>query len=150
MPWLIDQAPQYDPPPMSKKQMEALEKFILASPDAGNYAKRVIIWMLRQTDRLTQPVVLALHEKIFGIEPTERLWRNIHDMCSANGKTHIDLFLAGMGTEMRLSHHGGRMEKRDNKFINTNNPGVTIWISYIFYDPAATVLAVPSIQDIEG
>lgn len=149
MPWFSKQQVEYKPPHMSDAQMDALERFIAASSNASEFAKKVIIWTLRQTQNLTRPVALSIWDKDSGPNSSQ-VQNAAHNMDSVNGKTRIDLFFGGMGTEMRLGHHCGCFEERDGDPFNAEADGCTIWFAYIFYDRNVTRLEEPSLAELEA
>ena len=150
MAWLRGEDQRYIPPRMTNKQMLALEQFIILSPDASEFAKRVIIWVLRQTQNLTRQVALSIWNEQYGSDRAAEVQDSVHAMNSMNSKTRMDLFFDGMGTEMMLEHHCGCFEASDGHPFNTKASGRTIWFSFVFYDDKANVLEAPSLDELEA
>ena len=123
--------------PVTSSQMDALERFIAASRDASEFAKKAVIWMLRQTAGLTRPVCLSFppERAKFGKQAAY----GVHDMCSKLGSTHIDDFMRKMGTPMKLSAHGGSYVKGE---LDSESGGYTVWVSPRRYDHGAERLEV--------
>lgn len=142
----------YVPPRMSEKQLRALEWWIMHSKNASEFAKRAIIWALRQTNGLTMPVALSMPAHFSSGSGREVAYA-AHDMYSVNGTTRIDVFINGMGTEMGLSHHGGtytRASADANEAFDFRGDGYTIWWSHTWYDHTAKRLELPSSEVLMG
>ncbi|TSC81740.1 MAG: hypothetical protein G01um101420_845 [Parcubacteria group bacterium Gr01-1014_20] len=145
-------AKAYKPPAITDRQMAALEAIIIKSKDANDFAKRAIIWTLRQTENLTKSVALSLWYKDFGMDQVDAVQDGSHDMNSCNGSTHLYYFFEALATEVGLSEHCGcsvPMREGGNVHIN-EAAGITIWFSHIFYDPRAILLVKPSKEDLES
>ena len=91
---------------VSDRQMVVLEAFVAESKDAGAIAKRILIWALRKTANLTNPVHIFIlrtdpaWEDFFsagGFRQIDRM------MYGASGNTHLSYFLEGMGSEFGIS-----------------------------------------------
>lgn len=147
-----ERAKTYQPSSITNRQMSALEAFIIKSKDASDFAKRAIIWALRQTESLAKPVALSLWYKDFDTERVDNVQDGAHDMNSSNASTHIHYFFEALETEVGLSENCGcfvPIREEGNSF-NTKAAGVTIWFSHIFYDSNALLLKTPSLQELEG
>src|SRR3989344_5337524 len=143
----------YEPHPMRGSQMRALEQFIARSPDATDFAKKVYIWTLRQTELLTLPVALSLWGKDYSSERTAEVQDGVHAMVSCNGHTHLDTFFEGMGTKVHLMHHCGCFTAQPEKGKETHDTeakGTTIWVSYVWYDYDIKLLTPPPLDVIEA
>lgn len=151
MAWLLKKEAHYRPPQMTDQQMAALEKFILRSRNASDFAKRVIIWMLRQSGQLTVPVALSLWNEDFGADRVREVQDAVHDMRSANGATHIGHVFAAMGTEMQLMHSEGCFIGGNAHPFDPKAPGRSIWCHYI-YDGAHSLLLLlpPKVAELEA
>lgn len=124
------------------EQIRALEKFIYVSRDATEFAKKSIIWLLRQSNGLTKRVCLSMPgEK--GLEAAH----GVHDMQGFNSQTHLEYFLQGMGCLFKISHHGGTYAA-DGKLTDKFGGG-TIWFSEKEYDIGAERLQ-PDMDAING
>lgn len=121
----------YDP--VTSDQIEALEICIINSRDVKPPAKKVLIWLLRQTRNLTRPVCLLMPNE----NPLGRVVSySVHDMQSANGTTHIDVFMRAMQSDMDFSTHGGLIMGGETK----SSGGYTVWIAPYDYDPEAELV----------
>jgi hypothetical protein len=146
--WMSKEEEKYIPQRMTGGQMQALEEYIALSPDGTDFGRKAMIWLLRQSENLTKSVAASFPEQELGslaseVELTE------HNMGSAGGKTHLSRFMRGMGTHVGFSGHYGCLvigkmpDPLDFKF-----PGVTIWISHLFYDRDAHIIPDPKFQEI--
>lgn len=142
------EAESYVPPRIAEPQLRELEDHIRRSRDASPFAKRVVIWMLRQTDGLTRAVSLSMSAE-FCSGTAREVQDAAHDLCSANGSTHLDEFMKRMGTEVGLEHHSGAYRRRadgatSNDFGQREDGSRTIWWSHIRYDHIARKLDLPT------
>lgn len=136
---------KYTPPRMTDTQMDALERIILRSADGTEFAKKAIVWLLRQSENLSKPVAACFTYNVYGADKCEEVGRCAHDMGSSGGTTHIwDTFLA-IGTMMMLGHHGGVFAQGADQILDG---GYTIWFSVVAYDREAVFLQPPSIERI--
>lgn len=147
MAWLVfdPKADGYHPPRMTDIQMRALEETIGRSKDATDLAKRAIIWALRQTDNLSQPVALSIPGALHS-ELAQQMSHGAHDMVSSNCSTHLHTFMHGMGTQMTLMHHMGIMAPKSTP-RKVARGGYTIWWAFRFYDRQVKVLK-PNLAEI--
>jgi len=136
-------------PRMTDDQMKALELFVAASKDATEFGRNAVIYALRQTDNLTQPVYLSLptSPSIFADKRAEEMYSSVCRMLSIDGTTRISLFFKGMGTEFGLSCLRGGFYP-DGRFGEWASER-TIWISPIVYDRGAKRIK-PDTQEIEA
>lgn len=77
------------------EQMVKIRRYIIKSPDASDFAKKAVLWLLRKSENLTKPVSLSFarrHESC-----TIEVCKGIHDMDSANGQTRLSDFLKELG-----------------------------------------------------
>src|SRR5690242_12218282 len=88
------------------RQMLALEQRVQSSTDATEFAKKAIIWLIRQSGQLTRRVSLSASPAVLG-EAAEKIQDAAHAMNSCGASTRIDLLFRAMGTEWGLSHHCG-------------------------------------------
>ena len=111
-------------------QIEALEEIIICSADVKtDFAKKAIIWLIRQTHRLSDEVCISFPKEMG--DKSSEVAHGIHDMNSCGGTTHISLVLHAMGSHMIFeSHCGGYV---DGNF-DPKAGGYTFWISRNFYD----------------
>ncbi len=137
------EAENYKPPKLTDKQVENIEYLIATSKNATDFAKKVIIWFVRQTKNLTKQVALSVPEEFLG-EPANQIQDGVHDMSSVSG-TQIGIVFAVAGTEMRLQHHGGSfVGKKDFR----SGPGRTIWCAYEGYSRNVELLAPPTQEQL--
>lgn len=124
-------------PQVSAAQMEALEHYVTTSRDASAEGKRILLWMLRQTESLRLSVCLSI-PKVELNDPgladyAMQAWSSAHDMVSANGSTHLSTFFQAMGTKVHLCQHSGRYIGR---YFDSHASGTTLWISPWWYTEA--------------
>ncbi len=113
-----------DFPAMTARQLAALKNFIAVSKDATEFARKAIIWMIDQSDRLTVPVALSIdgsHQAL-----AEEVACGAHDMNSSHASTRIGLFLDGMGSPMFLYSHEGCYV---GSVFDVKAKGLTTWLS---------------------
>ena len=113
--------------------LEALERFVGVSRDLSDFAKRALLWLLRESHGLTRAVSLSFppHLGFLG----QLAASGVHDAVSANCTTHLNLFLHGMGKRFVVCSHAGGY--RNNGEFDSHSGGYTIWVSPIFYDHKA-------------
>lgn len=150
MPQSAGDKEKYQPPTMSAEQMQAIEAAIAYSRNATDFAKKVIIWTLRQSRNLTRQVALSIPEPFEGFK-AEEVQSGVHDMVSCNGTTHIDCLFQAAGTKVHLSHHAGMfVGKHPNFFHNTRARGSTIWVAVGYFSKDAEILTPPTLKEIES
>jgi hypothetical protein len=86
---------------ISEKQIVCLEYLVWKSKDATNFARKCVIWMLRQTNRLSTPICITLPDKV-----AKEVMDGIHDMRSVNGTTHIGALFHAVGSDLIPDHCG--------------------------------------------
>ncbi len=131
---------------MKDSQMKALQRFIMESHDASDFAKKAILFALRHTNNLTEPICLSL-PPLFDEKLAGEVQDGVHDMLSCNGTTRIDLFLKGMGTKMAMSHHCGVYTCRG---FDSKVGGRTIWVSPEYHDDRAPRMIVRLVSVIDS
>ncbi len=142
------QADEYVPPRMTDAQMRELERVIARAPEATTFAKKVLVWMLRQTNNLTRGVKLGLPDAIYGRQLVLNVQDGVHNMLSSGAQTPLGVFMRErLGTEASFFHHHG-LYRKDNEHLP--GKGSTIWISHVFYDERADMLARPTSDEIEA
>jgi hypothetical protein len=97
-------------PQITDAQMEDLKRYISASPDACEDTKRILIWMLDQTENFSVPVLLTFPPEFESIG--KKAVNDVHWMVSQTMKTRINDFLKGLGMEFP----SGTIHSRSNKF----------------------------------
>ncbi|PIT92489.1 MAG: hypothetical protein COU08_02155 [Candidatus Harrisonbacteria bacterium CG10_big_fil_rev_8_21_14_0_10_42_17] len=130
-------------------QMKELELIIARSRDAKLFAKRVIVWLLRQTKQCTRPVGLSLLSGECGEQRVRDVQDGVHDMLSSHGSTHLTRILEGMKTPMRLGHCQGQFTPNGDEWFDHSAPARSIWFS--FDDPSnIAFLPTPPLCEIEA
>lgn len=81
---------------VSKRQVDFLEYLIWKSKDASPFAKKCLIYLVRQSCRLSREVQLACR--------TDEVVHGFHDMGSSNGSTHIGAIFCLTGAEMIVDY----------------------------------------------
>lgn len=125
-------------PSVTNNQMRALNAFILHSPDASPFTKKVLLWMLVQTKNLSRSVALSIKPDDLPLDVVGELRRPAADvsevvgidvdrMCSSNGGTRIDLATDMLNTVMCFSCAYGRYTS-PVRYETENAPGWTVWI----------------------
>jgi len=109
-------------PMIEDEQMEMIETFIAESVDAGLFAKKFAIWLLRKTNNLTREVAISLPNDFHGIEVQIAITQMQSDMNS----TKIDRIFNLTGTSMRFSCRIGMFFAKE---FNNTTEGRTIWCS---------------------
>jgi hypothetical protein len=97
-------------PVITEGQFRALEKFVERSGDLTSFSKKILLWMLENTELLTRGVRVTFsieHEEL-GSEAAG----GFHSINSFSGMTHIGTFLQGMG----LPYPEYRIFSRTNKY----------------------------------
>jgi hypothetical protein len=110
-------------------QMKTMERLIAHCADGTDFAKQVIIWMLRHTHRLSDEVALHIPESIpEGVEVADAM----HAMDSCGGKSHAHLLFPLMGSHMMFIHHCGYcLDPLPGEFADK---GYTLWLSRDWYN----------------
>lgn len=126
----------YRPGLVNDRQMQALEYFISKSTDATDYAKKAIVWALRQTNNLARNIAVPFSYD-WDREKTQEIAYGVHDMRSSNGSTLIQVVFKTMDVERSISSHCGLYQ--DAKY-NTSLSGYTIWVAERDFDHTADVL----------
>lgn len=98
--------------PLSNDKIEELKEYIAKAPEAGNFTKQVLFWLIDQSNKLAKPVSVLFTEKNYNIG--EKVSSEVHDMLSRNRDTKLDDYLEKLGTQMRIrsyfnSTEGGYM-----------------------------------------
>jgi len=131
----------YVPPRLSREQIFAIEYLVAKSEDATELTKKVVIWLIRQTNFMTEQVVLSLPKDFLGNPALAVLiHENVHDMCSCNGDTHIYYISMAAGTKMCLRHCCRSFHSGD---------GAIIWWSFESHFRNAKVLTPPTQEELD-
>ena len=76
-----------------ESKIEALKKFIAASEDTSELCKKVVLWLIEQSDGLTKPVKTSTTDKRMG----QDMAFGVHDMDSSLCSTHLSNYLKQEG-----------------------------------------------------
>ena len=88
---------------LSAEDLAALKNHILKSTDAGELTKKVLFYLLDQSEFLTKKTALAFSEN--PPTPTEEISNvnsELHNMLSSNGTTNLNDFLSRLGSKTKL------------------------------------------------
>lgn len=99
----------------SDEQMNALEALIVYS-NKSKLGRKTLIWVLRQTQNLSNPICLFIPIKTKGFASqrfddndfwtwAEQVKDCIHGIGSSMGQTHLDLIFRAMGSDLRIYGH---------------------------------------------
>ncbi|OGZ79362.1 MAG: hypothetical protein A2528_01015 [Candidatus Staskawiczbacteria bacterium RIFOXYD2_FULL_37_9] len=100
--------------------MEFLEYLIWQSKDADDVTRKLLIWLLRQTDQLTMQVFVNCPSEI-----CKKVSRKLHDMHSCGGTTHLDTLFEAAGSAMSPKLYNGTYNS-DGSFVGSNGFAVFI------------------------
>jgi len=101
---------------LTSDQVDKLERFISCSPDATEFAKKALIWMLRQSQGMTKTVCLTFTPDKSSLG--RQVAHGVHDMRSANGSTFINRFLDELGAPMSFSSRSGYYTGKKTSLIS--------------------------------
>jgi len=116
---------------MTRNQIKYFGYLISKSQIGDENSKKVMLWLLSRSDRLSKSVCLCLAEAELGELPNSVLI-TVHNMKSANDGFHINEIMKVMNTKFRFSVHAGCYEGDVNP--TKHKSGITIWLSEIMYD----------------
>lgn len=153
---------------VTKKQISALKYMIFISKNGNELSKRVLAFLIDQSEGLTREVCLTLVADREGYTADEirEVAHGVHAMQSANCTTHLHALLSAMGSELTFSVHYGDFDptrsgdpfNSDGQFFGAgravSRPGLaredmplryTFWLSKEHYSRrAALVVATHS------
>lgn len=154
------------------KQIAALKYMIFKARNVNGLSKRVLVFLIESSERLTKEVCLSLvaDREGYTADEIKVAAYGVHDMQSSNGATHVDQILHVMGSELGFSFHYGDFDpaRTDDRFNNDgqlasfNRSQVTrdgliregmplrytFWLSKESYSREA-VLVTPTREDLE-
>lgn len=85
---------------VSQEQIEYLEWLIWHSKDANEFAKKTLIWLVRQSEGLTRAIKITDRDIVIKVA------EGFHDMMSDNGTTHINRQIKSTtGSDMLVNYH---------------------------------------------
>lgn len=107
-------------PQINERQMTFLEYLIWQSRDANDVTRKLLIWLMRQTDQLTTQVVVNCPPEI-----CKEVSHGLHDMCSGNLTTHLVELFKIAGSAMAPALYNGTYDD-DGSLVNDNGFAVFI------------------------
>jgi hypothetical protein len=107
-------------PRINAKQVEFLEYLIWRSRDASDVVRKLLIWLLRQTNRLTMCVFVNCPPEI-----CKEVSYGLHDMCSCGGTTHLDAVFNAAGSAISPALYNGTYTD-DGRLVNSGGFAVFI------------------------
>lgn len=131
---------------MSDEQMKALKYLISMSQNMNVFSKKLLFWLLDQTDNLTRPVRINVvpskcNPSLNDIE-VRAAHHSFHDIMSSNGSTHFHAVIVAMGATLYISSHGGFFGRSRNDKESGPSKTFAVWIAPKHYDWDATLLDV--------
>ena len=113
---------------INQDSYEALEFLISKSRDASIEAKKVILWLLRQSENLTKPVCISIDYDVgkFSGSLAEQVAEAGHYMKRTDRSTYLDFIFSAMGSELRLNCQEGKFV--NNRF-SKNALSATLWVA---------------------
>lgn len=102
---------------MTKKQISALIEVVRSSRDLSELSKKLLILLIKKTDRFRRQVHITLSEvdSGFSAEEIRDIANSTSCSTSSNRVTHLNELLQIAGTKMRFSFHYGHFV--DGRFI---------------------------------
>jgi hypothetical protein len=76
--------------PISRDVIERIKQHIAASPEASEYCKKAVCYLIDQSRRFTRPVKILFQDDL---KRRRELIDGVHDMKS-NGKTELNIFVS--------------------------------------------------------
>ena len=108
---------------VTSKQIAALKYMIFIAKNGTDLSKRVLAFLIDQSEELTKEVCLTLMADREGYTADEvnAAAHGMHGMESCNGTTHLDQILHAMGSEFSFSVHYGDFDpNRPDDPFNTD------------------------------
>lgn len=85
--------------PIRQEDFLALRQLIIDSPDASDFTKKIILWLLSKTECFSQPVSIGFRAQP---ELGSSVISEVHLMNSSTGNTHLGEFLKEIGAQMHI------------------------------------------------
>jgi hypothetical protein len=104
----------------SDNQIAILEYLIHRSKDMKPLAKKVAIWLLRESKGLMRNVYTSFSEE----EGSKEILASFHDMLSGSGSTHLNEVCMLVEPRLTFSEHYGMTRTAGEKI-----PGCRVWLS---------------------
>ncbi|MEK7611911.1 MAG: hypothetical protein AAB407_01045 [Patescibacteria group bacterium] len=137
----------YAPHQFTSQEMQELEQIIIASEDATDYAKRLFVWLLRETNHFTRRVAVSLRNAAVGEQLVNEVRQSARAIMGCYGTTDLFRKIGIYGTQMNFTHHQGCFNAEG---FDMMEDGHTFWYTFIYHDSRATVLPLPSQEVLEA
>jgi len=116
---------------VSDRQIQFLEWFIWGSRDADEFTKQCLIFLVRQSERLTRQVRLVLAGDV-----ADNVIHQLHYMCSSGRTTRIDQLLKLAGSNFSVDYGAIALAELDKYKIEVVlNPGLSEIKAIVPRDP---------------
>ena len=92
---------------VSPEGVEYLKRIVAIASEADEFTKQIVIWLIDQTEGLTQGVSLYFPKNRELVSSQATI--GIHDMVSANSLTQINVIMKRLRTKLFFYAHGDRM-----------------------------------------
>lgn len=98
---------------VTPKQIEALKYLVAKSKDGSDLAKRVIFFLIDQSQGLTEEVSISFIQDRGGFtrEELSSVAHAVGSFTSSNGSTHLHALMSLMGAELNFSLHYGHCDE---------------------------------------
>jgi hypothetical protein len=106
---------------LTDRQIRALELVIAQSKDATPLCKQAVIWLLRQSEKLSVDVMIS-----FSLDQdSNEIASGVHDMRSCNGTTHLNERIALTGARFWIASGSGNFAAGKPEQAGYH----TVWVS---------------------
>jgi hypothetical protein len=113
---------------MPDQVIKEYKEAIIDSPDAGDFCKKTLLWLIEKSDKLTKPIAISFtNNTAAGI----KIASDLHAGFSGNCK-HLDKMVKILGVPMIFSHLSGYFQ--GNALFEKDIAGYTIWLAPKQYD----------------
>lgn len=121
----------------TKKQIDALKILIYESKDCDVLAKKLLLFLINRSEKLTRQVTLTLTEREGGFSRDEvrKICLEADRLSSVEWNTHLYEIFCAMGTRFFFSMHfghyneNGRFDHSGQFSCNTTKMRFTFWLS---------------------
>lgn len=106
---------------VTEKQIAALKYLVFHSRDANDLAKRIVAYLIEQSNGLVDGVCITLcaDRQGYSAEEINTAAHHFGGMLSCNCNTHLSALMSAIGSDMHFSHHYGDFNpKRKRRFSN--------------------------------
>lgn len=124
---------------INKKQVDALKYLILRSKDASELTKKILFFLLEQSNLLRKAVYTSVVETKDGFSKENAIetYNGVHDMKSSQAFTHLNEIMVAMGSDFLFYVHAGAYQA-DGEFKEYEKIlSYTVWLSDKRYDGTA-------------